>query len=539
MRERILNTIGFSLLGLCFALSLGRILTNSLRQPTPTTGGPTATIRIAHWQLESGVREAFDAIAAEYSRLHPGVRIVQIPIPERIYTNWLITQLVGGTAPDLIQVGFGITDERLARYFVPLGDLANSPNPYNAGTDLEHLPMRDTFFDGMLGGFNANLLEYYAVPLSAHSIRMYYNLDLLREITDSENLPATFDELMELCARARAYARARQIPFVPIAGSKYNSPQIMNTLFSSQTQRMVEDLNPPGYFGGEHPLRARQFLSGKWDLNHPSYRSGLALLREVGQEMQPGFMQLLRDDAMLLFVQGRSLMISSGSWDATSIRAQARFRIGVAPIPLPSTQHPRYGAHTLGSLTEAGDNASVGFGLTRLSNHPEIARDFLRFLASRRINQLWADTSGWIPSVLGVQPNESVTPFLPKTEGALGGIFPGIEAGHGLPEVGMLIENHFHLLIHPSGGPEAFLRAIAPGFRPALLQSLERRARGGAQASQRSDSQWAALAWLAVSGEGSDEDRRRWDLARQSLSGHDRFHQAIRWQLAREHQPAR
>jgi raffinose/stachyose/melibiose transport system substrate-binding protein len=538
MRERILNTIGFSLLGLCFVLSLGRILLNKFR-PASADGQQQITLRVAHWQLENGVREAFDAIAAEYTKLHPHVKVVQIPIPERIYTNWLITQLVGETAPDLIQLGAATNEERLARYFVPISDLANSPNPYNQGTPLEGQLLRNTFFDGMLGGFNVTLLEYYGVPVSGHSTRMYYNLDLLRQITGSEDPPRTYEELIALCRRCQAYAREHELPFVPIAGSKYNAPFLMNALFSSQTQRMVEDLNPPGRLGPESGLRSLQFLQGKWNLQHPAYRSGLDLLHEIGQYMQPGFIQLLRDDATLTFVQGRSLMICTGSWDATSIRDQSNFKVGVALIPLPSADHPRYGKYTHGSLSEAGHIASVALGLTRNSAHPNVARDFLRFLASPRISQLWADTSGWIPSVIGVTANESVRPFLPNVEGALPGIVPTIEEGGSLPEVVRLVENNFHLLVSPTGSTEAFLKAVEPGYRAALLTSLERRARSAATSAMRSDTQCAALAWLARPEGGTEEDRQRWDRVRQSLASTDRTYYTLTLELDKAAAPSR
>src|SRR5439155_13312137 len=129
----------------------------------------------------------------------PEVTVEQLPIPERIYPNWFITQLVGKTAPDLIQLGKGSNDERLTRYFTPLSDLASSPNPYNKGTDLEGVPMRETLFDGMEGGFVQNLIEYYGVPISGASIRVFYNLDLLRAITGREVMPAAYEELVAVC----------------------------------------------------------------------------------------------------------------------------------------------------------------------------------------------------------------------------------------------------------------------------------------------------------------------------------------------------
>jgi raffinose/stachyose/melibiose transport system substrate-binding protein len=535
MRERIFNSIGIGLLVLCFVVSLGRLIARkSPGSSSPEDG--VVTIRLAHWQLENGVREAFDQIAAAYTQTHPNVRVVQIPIPERIFTNWLITQLVGETAPDLIQVGLGNSDERLARYFTPLTDLANAPNPYNRGTPLENVILRDTFFDGMAGGFNYSLLEYYGVPLSGHSTRIYYNLDLLEEMTGSEELPRTYDDLIDLCRKSLAFASERKMAFVPIAGSQYNSPKLMDALFSSQTQRLCEKLNPPGRLGTEANLRCLQFLTNEWNLQNPSYRSGLELMREVGQYMQPGFLQLNRDDATLLFVQKRALMICTGSWDSTSIRGQARFKIGVGPIPMPDPSHPRYGQFTLGEVSEAGHTAAVSLGLTRNSPHPDVARDFLLFLASQPVNQIWTDTSDWIPSIIGVHTGEQVKPFLPRITGSLPGFYPAIEEGNTLPEVRRLIENHFHLLVGPHGSADAFLKALEPDFRQAITASMERRSREILASSMRSDTQWAALAWLSESPGAMPDDRKRWDIIRQSLPENDRAY--YRNKLVLEPNPA-
>lgn len=406
MIERVMQWIGLALLGACFVIALGNILMARL-QPA-VAGGDQVTIRFAHWQLEGGVRDALDAIAEEYMQLHPQVQVVQIAVPERIYTNWLVTQLVGGTPPDIIQVGIGATTERLARFFVPLTSLANEPNPYNEGTDLEGVELRNTLFDGMQGGYDTTLLEYYSVPISGYSVRMFYNLDLLERVTGERRIPATYRELLAVCEEVRRYNAEQGTSLVPIAGSKYNAPWLMPRLFGSQTQRLNFELNPPGDLGSDLLVRARDFREGRWSLDTPEIRSGVRLMRDVGKHMQPGFMQLLRDDAALLFVQGGALMICTGSWDASSIRQQAVFPVAAGPIPLPATNDPEYGAFTLGAQTEAGTDAGVAFGLTRDSEHPETVKDFLRFLVSKAMNQLWTDVTDWVPAVVGVRDRKSV-----------------------------------------------------------------------------------------------------------------------------------
>lgn len=534
MREKIFNTIGFLLLGLCFVVSLGRIM--AARRSGPEGEGGVTTIRIAHWQLENGVRSTIDKLAAEYMKLHPGVKVEQLPIPESIFTNWLVTQLVGETAPDLIQIGIGKTDERTARFFLPLTDLAMQPNPYNKGTNLEGVPLRNTLFDGMEGGFMPTLLEYYSVPISGSSVRMFYNLDLLKTITGSETIPTTYEELTALCQQAEAYATAQNKPLVPIAGSKYNTPMIIRQLFLSQTQKLVEELNPPGIFGDDTIRRADDFLEGRWSLDSEQMRSGFDLLHDLGKYMQPGFIQLDRDDATLAFVQGRALIINTGSWDATSIREQTKFRIGVALIPFPSPENPVYGKYTLGKLSEAGVNGGVLFGITRGSKNAEVAKDFLRFLVSRKMNQLWTKESGWIPSVVGTDVSPEVAPFLPVSDGYMPGFQPTLTDT--FSNLGRLYTTNLYRLVGATGGTQAFLENVKPSYRAALIADLRTYLQTTVDISQRSDTQFGGLAWIAQTHPDDVQAGERLDAFMQSASMHDRKLYRTKLSLEKATQPA-
>ena len=62
-------------------------------------------IRLGHWQLEASVSEGINEMAKEYQKTHPNVVIIQDAIPEGTYGQWVSTQLMGGTAPDIMQVG--------------------------------------------------------------------------------------------------------------------------------------------------------------------------------------------------------------------------------------------------------------------------------------------------------------------------------------------------------------------------------------------------------------------------------------------------
>ena len=478
-------------------------------------------VRIAHWQLESGLREAIDKIAEEYMRIHPGVKIEQMAIPERIYANWFVTQLVGGTAPDIIEIGYGSSDERLARYFVPLSDMAAEPNPYNRGTKLEGVPLRSTLVDGMNGGYNQALLDYYGIPTSGYTIRLFFNLKLLQQVIGDRKVPTTFTELLDLCKRAADYAKKNDMPFVPIAGSKFNAPILMKMLFGSQTQSFLQALNPPGCWNVNAAQLAARYAEGKWSLESPEILSGFSLIRDVGQYTQSGFMQLQRDDATLCFVQGNALMICTGSWDARSIRAEADFPVEVVEVPFPTKHDGDFGRYSIGPLTEADHDGSVSFGLSRSSDHPAIAKDFLYFLVSQRMNQLFSDVSGWLPNVVGVTLPVDAEQFRPLTNGFLPGFGPTF-AG---PDTERVYENSLYLLLGSNSSAKAFSAAIQSDYEMAIKADVGRSLLVQGDNIKRMDTLLGAIAWRAAKNPDDAAAKKRLDRALSAATGNQiQFH---------------
>ena len=72
-------------------------------------GDHRKVVRIGHYMLQSGLRDALQDVIGEYERRHPEVHLVQVPVPERVYLQFLRTQLVAGTAPDILQIGAHFT----------------------------------------------------------------------------------------------------------------------------------------------------------------------------------------------------------------------------------------------------------------------------------------------------------------------------------------------------------------------------------------------------------------------------------------------
>ena len=309
----------------------------------------------------------------------------------------------------------------LARYFVPLTPYVDAPNPYNAGTALEGVPLRRTIRDGMRSTYYEELQEYMAVPLSSFGLRVYYNRTLLRELTGMDAPPATFGEFAATCATIASRRTAGGAPYIPIAAANIHFPFWETMLFDPITfpaTRLV-DLNRDGLVGGDEVYVAMK--AGLIDFRFPAYAAKFRMIRRLAPHFQPGYTGLTRDEAVLAFAQQRAVFITTGSWDVYSLQEQAggSFDVGIMDFPVPSKDDPELGRWVEGPRYE---NVSGGFtfGVTRSCRDTDAAVDFLRFLCSRTRNEEMNRTIGWIPIVRGAAMSPLLKAFEPHLEGVSG-----------------------------------------------------------------------------------------------------------------------
>ncbi|MBP6506275.1 MAG: extracellular solute-binding protein [Opitutaceae bacterium] len=439
-------------------------------------------IRFAHWQLEPGVREALRAIVADYMALHPKVRVEQMDIPGRAWKQWLRTQLVGGSPPDLIELAsYENPDDVLARYFTPITGYLAEKNPYNDDEpDLREKSWRESYAaelipapDGLGHYYNSNLLEYYGAPSTLVTVRIFYNRDLIKAAVGEDRVPKTFEEFVALCAALQHYAQKTGQPITPLGGSVFNITKITGTLFSTLTQRLALDLDYSRNLELSVHETQIQFARGKWSLRSPAVHASLETVESFGRYLPPGWVQLGREDGMLQFLQGRAAMLATGTWDAGGILMQAKFPIGAFKVPAFSRDDPRYGRGTLGPNSEAATFAALPFGLTRASAHPERAIDFLRFLTSRKSNTKFSRISKWLPVIKGVPVVEELKAFEPLVEGYVAGVnFPGM--GGSSSEAFL---RYLYLLGGNQASADAFIRQAEPIYDKGVGEELARAAR--------------------------------------------------------------
>lgn len=414
-------------IGLVFLWAVFSIVTRQREKES----SDIVTVRIAHWQLEAGAREGLAEAAAEYEKLHPNVHIIQEAIPESTYGQWMSTQLMGGTAPDIVQAGMvdaPLMTAFFTRYLLPLSSYVTQPNPYNAGTDLEGVPLFLTFKDGMRRSFIDETQEFMTIPLALVSLRLFYNKTLLKELTGLDEVPKDYRKFLEVCEKIRSQKQPNGQPYIAIAGSRYHFARWEDSMAKPLTYDALRDIdfNRDGRFSKDEMFIG--FATGKIDFSNPAYRASFKMVDSITRELPSGWSGLGRDEALFNFAQQKAVFTSGGIYEAGGIQeqAQGKFDLGVADFPVPAPSDPDYGKIIQGPRYELPDG-NMPMAVTRTSKHPDVAVDFLLFLTSRQQNEKFNKRLKWIPIVVGAKTD----PFLKVFEPNLDGVLPAFDATTG------------------------------------------------------------------------------------------------------------
>lgn len=495
------NLLGLALIALSFGAAVWHVF---LRERAGTDAG-RVTIRIGHWLMHAGMRESFDEAARDYERLHPGVRIEQITVPVRTWNAWVRTQLMGGTAPD-ITGQLGLDEAALRRHFLPLDRLLDQPNPHNAGGPLEKTPWRDTFIDGLAAvrTLNPNSSELVGVYLQVNSLRLFYNKRLLQRVTGTDKPPATYAELRALREATDRYNAAHGTDLTPLAGCGPYAQHLFARILPSQTQKLAIELSSTKNLQLQPVDLAALILDGRAGYRTPELRSGLALQRDISTLMSPGFTQLQRDDALFSYLQQHALAIIAGTWDYAVFVRDGDFETGVAYIPYPDRNDASFGRHVLGFIAEGSGNPEALLGVVRNSRHPEIAKDFLRFLSSQRVAGRFSQLSKRVSAVVDVEPPGGAPELAPQLVGEVPGFILDFQ-GFGANHTYTLFQRHLHALIGPKGSVETFLASLDGELHAALRSDMATHAARAKRDAQALDARLGILLSRPDGAGGADE----------------------------------
>jgi raffinose/stachyose/melibiose transport system substrate-binding protein len=420
--------MGFTILGIAMLYAIISVLYHEATYEK----SDVKSIRICHWQLEAGFRESLQVLIDDFERDHEArtgekVRVLQAPISERAYQQYINTGLIGDMAPDIIEKGMAKTardPSYVARFFRPLGNVVTKPNPFNKGTALEGVPWKDTFLDGMQSAYDENLLDYYFIPFSMFTIRIYYNKELYEKVLGRTDPPHSYLDFISICKKIKGYQDEDGKFVIPIAASKaqgsYFGGKYKYPFLRSLAKKCDMDFN-----ASANVFETFLYYKNKvWDFYDPALIESARCLMDIASNFQDGWLAAQRDDALFMFAQNRAVMIASGSWDAQSIidQTKAIFNVGIFDFPMP-TDDPVYGKFVKGGSSEAGSGGGIPWSINKKTKYPDLCIEFLQYCTTKANNERFNSRITWLPIVRGVKiTDERLKAFKPKLQGYTGDI---------------------------------------------------------------------------------------------------------------------
>ena len=372
------------------------------------------TILIAHWQGERGCKESLQKIIDEYNKLHPETHVRQQIIVGMgsSFVRWCVTQIIGETPPDIMEYHSGFKSY-LGNYFVGLGEYVNKPNPHNKGTDFEKIPWKDTFYGGMYGNWEPELMDYYSVPNTLYTTRFYYNKDIFRKATGSDKPPETIQEFIGICKKIE------KLGIMPVIVENAKGQQGVSFFYTilSQIGWTLEnelDFNHDGLIQQNEFMRA--FYLNDFKLSDPRLEAELKLMREFSRHWGKGFNAIDTTVAPFMFIQQKGACYLGGSWLGRQMLDSCKFDLGCFPFPLVTTKDSVAGKYYCGPWGENTTNPGMALAVAKGPNQ-DVAIDFLRFLTTKKNNSTFNAGPAWVPGVMGAEINPAVKDFKPLIRG--------------------------------------------------------------------------------------------------------------------------
>lgn len=295
------------------------------------------------------------------------------------------------TAPDL---GLSTIDDVEAR--------AKSGALYNI-SDLMAADQSDNKMD--LNEFRQSQLDFatyqgdlYAMPFSATTRVLYYNLDMFAEkgLTEAD-VPTTWDELhtvAKLFDEEDSNGRLTRLGFEPTYGNATYHGWLWQKGLDFFDENQMPTLNTPGHV---------EVLEWIMNFNNDIERSELTAFGEGNQTL--GINPFASERvAMIVEVDGLYQIIKD---------AGATFNYGVAPIPIPEGgTRVNWGSGFSIEMYDNGKNET---------DERDGTYEFLKYLLSKDIQKELAEVNGWIMSHISameefVQGNEILEKLLAEVD---------------------------------------------------------------------------------------------------------------------------
>ena len=302
-------------------------------------------------------KESYDALAAEFARREPGIRLNWVTTPNYEEGMQLILrQAATNQTVDLSYQGFNrlrlFAERQIAQDLTPW--LAREGDPARHGYTPEILAL------GRFGGIQAGLAYAASTPIC------FFNADLVRRAGGNPDaMPTSWDGMIELSKRIEALGGGIEGMYYAWPGDDWMFSAL---LFGHGGRMLTEDERDVGFAGPE----------------------GLAAVRLLDRMVKDGGMpNLTREAAQQAFAAGRLGMFF---WTTAAVRGTAQqvgrnFELRTTVMPVIDPER--------GRLPTGG---AAGMLIARDAAKREAAWKFLRFSTSAEGTTLMVRNTGYVPT---------------------------------------------------------------------------------------------------------------------------------------------
>ena len=292
-------------------------------------------------------------LAEEFTEMYPNIEITFTDIPRMAgpeYETWLTTQVLAGTAPDLVSADSTLMAKGWA---LPIGEYLDQPNPFIKGNER----WRDAFYPNFMESLRyVDGLEYCA-PIRAiypaMTIGLVYNKDYIRE--NNIPVPTNWAELKEVSKLLKDTGTGLSPwPRDAYLGNVWALPmQILPPLLQGLAPEM--DLNGDGLIDVQEGLEA--YEKGLIGVRTPIYETAINEALALNETMIEGFST---SDVGAMFKQGGLFLQYQGAWDFSRYQNDPAidFELGFLPAFF-VTPDDVPGAHPPMEMTRGGGEVPV------------------------------------------------------------------------------------------------------------------------------------------------------------------------------------
>lgn len=291
-----------------------------------------------------------EKIIPAFTAKHPDIKVIFAPMAPAEYNAALNAKLAGGTAGDLITCR--PFDASLGLY--KKGQLGNV-------NDVKGIDSFPAFARAAWSTDDGK--DAFCVPIASVIHGFIYN-------------KAIFDKLGLQPPKTQAEFKA---VLDKIKADGTYTPMAMGTADQWEAATMGFQNVGANFWKGEEGRKA--LIAGTQKLTDAPYIAAFTDIAGWAPYLGEGFKAQKYPDSQNLFSLGRAAIYPAGSWDISTFKSQADFKMGAFPPPVPAA----------GDKCYISDHTDIAMGVNAKSPHQAEAKIFLEWLATPEFATLYSN----------------------------------------------------------------------------------------------------------------------------------------------------